>query len=132
MNNAGFVLGVERVGDISDADLEAMFAVNVFGLISMTQLLIKGQSSSADLSAHRRDNRTSTDFKARKTGHIINIGSIAGAFPLHYAFTPPRDLILSIQGVSRTPAVPSTARPSMPFARSPALSCAKSSTRPSA
>ena len=44
MNNAGFVLGVERVGDISEADMEAMFAVNVFGLISMTQLLIKGAS----------------------------------------------------------------------------------------
>ena len=42
MNNAGFVLGVEKVGDIAEADMEAMFQVNVFGLISMTQLLIKG------------------------------------------------------------------------------------------
>ncbi|KAI0709127.1 NAD-P-binding protein [Earliella scabrosa] len=62
VNNAGFVLGVERIGDIADADLEAMFQVNVFGLISMTQLFIK-------------------DFKARKTGHIINVGSIAGREP---------------------------------------------------
>ncbi|PIL23927.1 hypothetical protein GSI_13678 [Ganoderma sinense ZZ0214-1] len=44
VNNAGFVLGVEKVGDISEADMEAMFT-------------------------------------ARKTGHIINIGSIAGREP---------------------------------------------------
>jgi len=62
VNNAGFVLGVERVGQIADADVEAMFAVNVFGLIKVTQLFIN-------------------DFKARKTGHIINIGSIAGREP---------------------------------------------------
>jgi hypothetical protein len=53
------VLGVERVGDIPDADIEGMFAVgwstsfqsidlmeipktNVLGLISMTQLLVRG------------------------------------------------------------------------------------------
>lgn len=44
VNNAGFVLGVERVGDISDADYESMFQVNVFGLIAVTQLFVKGQS----------------------------------------------------------------------------------------
>jgi NADP-dependent 3-hydroxy acid dehydrogenase YdfG len=42
VNNAGFVLGVERVGDIADADIDAMFNTNVLGLISMTQLVIKG------------------------------------------------------------------------------------------
>ena len=36
------MLGVEKVGDIADADYEAMFQVNVFGLIAMTQLVIKG------------------------------------------------------------------------------------------
>ncbi|KAI5124552.1 hypothetical protein M0805_003074 [Coniferiporia weirii] len=59
VNNAGFVLGVERVGSIAPEDIEAMFTTNVFGLIGMTQLLIK-------------------DFKERKTGHVINIGSVAG------------------------------------------------------
>ncbi|KAF9805508.1 hypothetical protein IEO21_09021 [Rhodonia placenta] len=59
VNNAGFVLGVERVGDISSADIESMFATNVFGLIAITQLVVKG-------------------FKARKSGHIINLGSVAG------------------------------------------------------
>lgn len=44
VNNAGFVLGVERVGTIADQDIEAMFSTNVFGLISITQLLIKGAS----------------------------------------------------------------------------------------
>lgn len=59
VNNAGYVLGLDRVGEIADADIEGMFATNVLGLISMTQLLIK-------------------DFKAKKAGHVINIGSIAG------------------------------------------------------
>jgi len=59
VNNAGFVLGVDKIGDIKDEDMESMFQTNVFGLIRMTQLLIK-------------------DFKARKAGHVINIGSVAG------------------------------------------------------
>ncbi|KDQ20342.1 hypothetical protein BOTBODRAFT_27764 [Botryobasidium botryosum FD-172 SS1] len=62
VNNAGFVLGLERVGDISDDDIDAMFSTNVYGLISMTQLLIK-------------------HFKARQAGHVINLGSIAGVEP---------------------------------------------------
>lgn len=41
VNNAGFVLGVERVGDISEDDIQAMYATNVFGLISVTQLFVK-------------------------------------------------------------------------------------------
>ncbi|KAF8654183.1 hypothetical protein AX16_003712 [Volvariella volvacea WC 439] len=62
VNNAGYVLGVEHVGDIADKDIEGMFATNVLGLISVTQLLVR-------------------DFKARKTGHVINLGSIAGREP---------------------------------------------------
>jgi 3-hydroxy acid dehydrogenase/malonic semialdehyde reductase len=62
VNNAGYVHGVERVGDIADADIEGMFATNVLGLISMTQLLIK-------------------DFKEKQSGHVINLGSIAGIEP---------------------------------------------------
>ncbi|KAI6036600.1 NAD-P-binding protein [Pisolithus microcarpus] len=52
VNNAGYVVGVDR----------GMFATNVFGLIALTQLFIK-------------------DFRERGTGHIINIGSIAGREP---------------------------------------------------
>lgn len=62
VNNAGFVKGVEKVGEIADSDVEAMFATNVLGLISVTQHIVKG-------------------FKARNTGHVINLGSIAGIEP---------------------------------------------------
>jgi len=59
VNNAGFVLGVDRIGTIQENEIDAMFDTNVKGLIDMTQLFVK-------------------DFKERKTGHVINIGSIAG------------------------------------------------------
>ncbi|KAL4067609.1 NAD(P)-binding protein [Scleroderma citrinum] len=62
VNNAGYVVGVDRVGDISLDNMEGMFATNVFGLIALTQLFIK-------------------NFRERRTGHIINIGSIAGKEP---------------------------------------------------
>lgn len=42
VNNAGFVKGMEHVGSIDESDVEAMFATNVLGLISITQLLVKG------------------------------------------------------------------------------------------
>lgn len=62
VNNAGGAHGTDIVGNIQDKDIDTMFATNVFGLISLTQLLVK-------------------DFKARNAGHIINIGSIAGRDP---------------------------------------------------
>ncbi|KIY69971.1 NAD(P)-binding protein, partial [Cylindrobasidium torrendii FP15055 ss-10] len=62
VNNAGYVQGVDHVGDIDPENIESMFATNVFGLIAVTQLLVK-------------------DFKAKKSGHIINLGSIAGVEP---------------------------------------------------
>ena len=42
VNNAGYVLGTERVGQISSDDMEGMFNTNVFGLISITQAFING------------------------------------------------------------------------------------------
>ncbi|KAJ2937050.1 hypothetical protein H1R20_g37, partial [Candolleomyces eurysporus] len=62
VNNAGFVFGVEHVGDIAPDDYEKMFQTNVFGLVAMTQLLVK-------------------EFKKKNSGHIINLGSIAGREP---------------------------------------------------
>jgi len=62
VNNAGYVLGTERIGQISSDDMEGMFNTNVFGLINMTQVFIN-------------------DMKARNTGHVINIGSVAGREP---------------------------------------------------
>jgi len=43
VNNAGYVLGMEHVGSIPDGDIEGMFATNVLGLISITQLLVQGE-----------------------------------------------------------------------------------------
>ncbi|KAI5899653.1 NAD(P)-binding protein [Schizophyllum commune H4-8] len=62
VNNAGFVLGVEKVGEIAESDIESMFSTNVFGLIAMTQLLVN-------------------HFKQKNSGHIINLGSVAGREP---------------------------------------------------
>ncbi|KAF9564667.1 NAD(P)-binding protein [Agrocybe pediades] len=62
VNNAGFVKGLEHVGDINEDEIDAMFATNVLGLISITQLLVK-------------------DFKKKQSGHVINLGSIAGIEP---------------------------------------------------
>lgn len=42
VNNAGYVVGVDRVGDLSLENMENMFATNVFGLIALTQLFVKG------------------------------------------------------------------------------------------
>lgn len=46
VNNAGSAHGLDHVGDILDSDVDAMFATNVLGLISVTQLLVKGTSYS--------------------------------------------------------------------------------------
>ncbi|KIM49136.1 hypothetical protein M413DRAFT_438301 [Hebeloma cylindrosporum] len=62
VNNAGFVKGMEHVGSIDESDVEAMFSTNVIGLISITQLLVK-------------------EFKQKQSGHVINLGSIAGLEP---------------------------------------------------
>lgn len=78
VNNAGFVLGVERVGDISDSDIDGMFSTNVLGLIAMTQLLVKRKLFPTDNSWFIH---SPSDFKERNKGHIINLGSIAGIEP---------------------------------------------------
>ncbi|ETN42158.1 uncharacterized protein HMPREF1541_04099 [Cyphellophora europaea CBS 101466] len=63
VNNAGLVKGVDKVGDISGADMKVMFDTNVTGLVNMTQAVLP-------------------IFKARGSdggsGDVINIGSIAG------------------------------------------------------
>ncbi|KAG6832400.1 hypothetical protein H0H92_002668 [Tricholoma furcatifolium] len=78
VNNAGYVLGVEHVGDIADADIEGMFATNVLGLISMTQLLVRSEQEVIVSNISARLTLNLTEFKAKQAGHVINLGSIAG------------------------------------------------------
>jgi NADP-dependent 3-hydroxy acid dehydrogenase YdfG len=59
VNNAGLVLGVEKEFDVNPDDWDVMIDTNVKGLLTMTRLIVPGMI-------------------ARKCGHIINIGSIAG------------------------------------------------------
>lgn len=80
VNNAGFVLGIDRVGAISDSDVESMFNTNVLGLISVTQLFVKGEMNMTLRKSFTFNSHISKhlEFKARKAGHIINLGSVAG------------------------------------------------------
>jgi len=52
VNNAGGAHGLDRVGDIQDSDIDAMFSTNVLGLIFLTQLLIKGLPAAYITSLH--------------------------------------------------------------------------------
>ncbi|GAA5946363.1 hypothetical protein JCM3775_004769 [Rhodotorula graminis] len=62
VNNAGLVYGKEVVGEINEDEVDTMFNTNVLGLITLTQLFVR-------------------EFKARNSGHVINLGSIAGKEP---------------------------------------------------
>lgn len=64
LNNAGFVLGTDKVGTIDPDEVASMMQVNVMGLIAMTQEVLKV-------------------FQDENGGHgdIVNIGSIAGREP---------------------------------------------------
>lgn len=59
--------------------MEGMFNTNVFGLINMTQTFINGVSPGLWVGNHNTHPRT--EMKARNSGHVINIGSVAGREP---------------------------------------------------
>ncbi|MEM6642011.1 MAG: SDR family NAD(P)-dependent oxidoreductase [Bacteroidota bacterium] len=59
INNAGNAHGLDYIQDGSSADWDAMIDINVKGLLYVTQAILPG-------------------MVARKKGHVINIGSIAG------------------------------------------------------
>lgn len=62
INNAGKALGREEVGEIAEKDIAEMFNTNVLALIMLTQLILP-------------------IFKAKNSGDIVNLGSIAGRDP---------------------------------------------------
>ncbi|KAG0316846.1 hypothetical protein BGZ97_006325 [Linnemannia gamsii] len=59
VNNAGLVIGLERLEDITEEAMDTMIDTNVKGLVHVTQAVLPG-------------------MRARDKGHIINIGSVAG------------------------------------------------------
>lgn len=59
VNNAGLAAGVDAVYDADFEDWDTMIDTNVKGLVTMTRLI-------------------SPKMKQRNSGHIINVGSIAG------------------------------------------------------
>jgi NADP-dependent 3-hydroxy acid dehydrogenase YdfG len=62
VNNAGLALGIEPAQNASLEDWETMIDTNCKGLVRMTRLVLPG-------------------MVARGRGTIINIGSVAGAYP---------------------------------------------------
>jgi NADP-dependent 3-hydroxy acid dehydrogenase YdfG len=62
INNAGLALGFERVPDTSLADWEQMVDTNIKGVLYCTHALLPGMVK-------------------RDSGHIVNIGSVAGTYP---------------------------------------------------
>lgn len=62
INNAGLAVGFDRVPDTSLADWELMVDTNIKGVLYCTDALLPGMV--------RQD-----------SGHIINIGSVAGTYP---------------------------------------------------
>jgi 3-hydroxy acid dehydrogenase/malonic semialdehyde reductase len=62
VNNAGGALGLEPAHKADLADWDTMIDVNIKGLVHLTRLILPGMA-------------------ARKTGHVINIGSTAGTYP---------------------------------------------------
>ncbi|RKP31689.1 NAD(P)-binding protein [Metschnikowia bicuspidata] len=62
VNNAGKALGREEVGEIAQSDIREMFDTNVLALILLTQEILP-------------------IFKAKNSGDIVNLGSIAGRDP---------------------------------------------------
>lgn len=59
VNNAGLAKGIEKMWDAKTEDWDVMIDTNVKGLLYMTRAFLPG-------------------MMARKVGHIVNVGSVAG------------------------------------------------------
>jgi 3-hydroxy acid dehydrogenase/malonic semialdehyde reductase len=62
VNNAGLALGLEPAQRASLDDWETMIATNCTGLVTVTRAVLPG-------------------MVARRRGHVVNIGSVAGTYP---------------------------------------------------
>ncbi len=62
INNAGLALGLEPAHEANLEDWETMIDTNIKGLVRVTRAFLPGMVS-------------------RNTGHIVNVGSIAGSWP---------------------------------------------------
>ncbi|MGX2956860.1 SDR family oxidoreductase [Ursidibacter arcticus] len=62
VNNAGLALGLEPAHQVELSDWYQMIDTNIKGLVSVTRLILP-------------------EMVARNSGHIINLGSIAGNYP---------------------------------------------------
>lgn len=62
VNNAGLALGIEAFADKPSVDMEQMIDTNIKGLLYCTSAVLPGMI-------------------ARNSGHIVNIGSVAGTYP---------------------------------------------------
>jgi NADP-dependent 3-hydroxy acid dehydrogenase YdfG len=59
VNNAGLAIGTQRLSEIDDEAMEKMISTNVYGLVRLTRSFLPSMI-------------------AQSSGHIINIGSVAG------------------------------------------------------
>ncbi|KAG2185201.1 hypothetical protein INT44_001991 [Umbelopsis vinacea] len=59
VNNAGLVIGLDKLSDVTEDAIDTMLDTNVKGLVYLTQAVLPG-------------------MKEQKKGHIINVGSVSG------------------------------------------------------
>ena len=62
LNNAGLALGLDKAPNANIADWEQMIATNVVGFTRVVHAVLPG-------------------MVARRTGHVVNVGSVAGTYP---------------------------------------------------
>lgn len=62
VNNAGLARGMDKVADVKEAEMREVFETNVYGLLRLSQLALR-------------------EMLPRNSGHIINLGSVAGHLP---------------------------------------------------
>jgi 3-hydroxy acid dehydrogenase/malonic semialdehyde reductase len=59
VNNAGLVIGLDKLADVTEDAIDTMLDTNIKGLVFVTQAVLPG-------------------MKEQQKGHIINVGSVSG------------------------------------------------------